>query len=319
MVSPRVAPKYSFQSMRKPQPLKPGDTICVVSPASPLPIDKLEKMRSFLEAEGYAVRLAPNALAADDYLAGSDEARASDLMAAFDDPSVRAILCSRGGYGSARLMPLLDLNRMAESGKLFLGYSDVTTLHLALLRRGLACVYAPMGITFHNEREPWVYDSFKAALIGMDTVPPGAPGGTPLVGGRAEGELTGGCLCLLTDSLATADALNAKGKILLIEDVDENPHRIDAMLTHLILSGILPSASGVVIGEMTNTDERCDPLIGAKKWREIVRDRVAPLGIPTIIDFPCGHMKNMLTLPLGLKVRLDADKGTLQYLERLCD
>lgn len=305
-------------SMRKPIPLKPGDTIRVVSPASPLPLEKLEKMREFLEAEGYKVELAKNALAAEEYLAGSDGARAQDLMEAFTDPAVQGILCSRGGYGSARLMPHLDLDAISASNKLFLGYSDITTLHLALQRRGLASIYAPMGISFHAERDPWVYDSFRAALRGENTIPIGAPKGTTLVGGQAEGEITGGCLCLLTDSLATPDALDARGKILLIEDVDENPHRIDAMLTHLLLSGILPSASGVVIGEMTNTDERCDPVIGAKPWREIVRDRVAPLGIPTIIDFPFGHMKNMLTLPLGLQVRLDADKGELTYLETLC-
>ncbi len=276
-------------------------------------------MQAFLEAEGYVVQLAKHALAEADYLAGSDAERATDLMEAFADPAVSAVLCSRGGYGSARLMPHLDLDAMAASNKLFLGYSDITTLHLALQRRGLASVYAPMGISFHYDRDPWVYESFKSALKGEDTIPKGIPAGTTLVGGVAEGELTGGCLCLLTDSLATPDPLDAKGKILLIEDVDENPHRIDAMLTHLLLSGILPSASGVVIGEMTNTDERSDPLIGAKPWRDIVQDRVAPLGIPTIIDFPCGHMKNMLTLPLGLRVRLDADAGELKYLERLCD
>jgi muramoyltetrapeptide carboxypeptidase len=123
----------------------------------------------------------------------------------------------------------------------------------------------------------------------------------------------------LTDSLATPDALDARGRILLIEDVDEDSHRIDAMLTHLILSGTLQSVAGIVIGEMTDTDARSDPKIGSKPWIEIVEDRVRPLGIPAIVGFPCGHMPNMLTLPLGLRVRLNADEGSLEYLETLCD
>jgi len=306
--------------MRKPKPLRPGDTIRVVSPASPLSEASMTAMDELLKSEGYRVQYGKNVLVSEHYLAGSDAARAEDLMEAFCDPEVDAVLCSRGGYGSARLMPLLDLDAIAASDKLLLGYSDITTVHLALLRRGLACVYSPMSITFSVDRDEWVYDSFKSAIKGGNPIPEAAPKGDCLTPGIAEGEVTGGCMCLLTDSLATPDALDAKGKILLIEDVDENPHRIDAMLTHLLLSGILPSAAGVVIGEMTNTDERSDPVIGARPWRDIVRDRVQPLGIPAIIDFPFGHAKRgMLTLPLGLRARLDAAKGTLTYLETLCD
>lgn len=307
------------RSMRKPSPLRPGDTVCLVSPASPITPEKIEPLEKLLLSEGYEVKIAPNALAADGFLAGSDRQRADDLAGAFNDPSVNAVICTRGGYGCARLMPLLDLDRIAASGKMFVGYSDVTTLHLALNRRGLASIYAPMAVSFTVDREPYVYESFKACLRGRNSIPADAPKGKTLVGRRAEGILAGGCLCLLTDSIGTPDPIDACGKILLIEDVDENPHRIDAMLTHLLLAGVLQTAAGIVIGEMTNTDERCDASIGAKPWREIVRDRIEPLGIPAIFEFPCGHMKHMLTLPLGLNVRLDADTGCLEYLETLCD
>lgn len=264
------------------------------------------------------IQYGPHAFDRDAYLAGRDVDRAADLLAAFDDPSVDAVLCSRGGYGCARLVPHLDLDRMANSAKLFVGFSDVTTLHLALNRRGLPTLHAPMGLTFSVAREPWVVESFLAALMGGAPVLAAAPRGKTVVGGKAEGITTGGCLCLLTDSLGTPDALDCEGKIVLIEDVDENPHRIDAMLTHLTLSDQLPRAAGIVVGEMTRTDERVDAGIGGRPWREIVRDRLEPLGVPTMIEFPFGHCPNMLSLPLGIRASLDADAGTLTYGESLC-
>ena len=130
--------------------------------------------------------------------------------------------------------------------------------------------------------------------------------------------MTGGCLCLLCDSLQTPDVLEAKGKILLIEDVDENPHRIDAMLTHLLNANLIQQAAGIVVGEMTNTDDKEDATIGKRPWKEIVDEKFGSLDIPTITGYPFGHQKNMLTLPLGIAARLDADAGTLTYLESPC-
>lgn len=302
----------------KPKALRSGDTVCIVSPASPLDASKLEFVTQLLEGQGYRVRLGAHVLDRDAYMAGSDADRAKDLQQAFDDPEVDAILCSRGGYGCARLMPLLDLDRMASAGKLFAGFSDITTLHLALNRRGLPTLHAPMALTLASPRAPWVVESFLAALRGEDPVHPDAPKGVTVVGGSGEGPVIGGCLCLLTDSLSTPDALEADGAIVLIEDVDENPHRVDAMLTNLRLAGTLDRAAGIVVGEMTRTDERVDEGIGGKPWREIVKDRLAPLGIPMVFDFPFGHMKEILTLPLGVRARFDADAGTLAYTESPC-
>ncbi|MDX2065933.1 MAG: LD-carboxypeptidase [Fimbriimonadaceae bacterium] len=303
----------------KPRALRRGDTIALVSPASPLAGDSLDVVQQILHDEGYDTVIAPHALERAAYLAGSDADRAADLTWAFTDPQIDAVLCTRGGYGAARLFPHLDIPKLAASGRIFLGFSDITTLHLALNHAGLATVHAPMGITLSAPRAPWVIDSFRAVLKGEDPIPSDAPPGVPMVGGHAEGIVTGGCLCLLTDSIGTPYPLNAEGKILLIEDVDENPHRIDAMLTHLRNVGILQSAAGIVIGEMTRTDEKVDASIGGRPWREIVQERVANLGIPTIIDYPFGHAKQMLSLPLGIRARLDADAGTLTYLEPLCE
>lgn len=302
--------------MTKPKPVLPGQTLGIVSPASPIAAEKLQRGLRVLHEAGYRTKLMPHALDAEDYLAGSDRDRAADLMAAFEDPEVDAVYCSRGGYGCARLLPYLDLDRMANLGKMFLGFSDITTLHLALNQRGLVTIYAPMVLSFSLDREPWVRESLLCAFRGDTTQPDGAPRAATLVAGVAEAEVTGGCLCLLCDSLATPDPLEAAGKILLIEDVDEHPHRVDAMLTHLIQAGILQKCAGIVVGEMTSTDEKTDASIGGRPWRDIVRERLEPLGVPAVMDFPFGHAKAMLTMPLGIRARLDADAGTLTYLER---
>jgi len=304
--------------MRKPRALRPGDYVRVVTPASPLKREQIEHGVRFLEAQGYAVSIAKHAFDADGYLAGSDEDRACDLQDAFDDPDVHCVFCSRGGYGCARLLPLLDLDRMAQSGKMFCGFSDVTTLHLALNRRGLVTFHTPMMISLSVDREGWVYDSLAGLLAGVSSVPSGAPTGETLVPGTATGALTGGCLSLLRDSLATADALETAGRILLIEDVDEKPQRIDAMLTHLRRLGLLQAAAGLVVGEMTRTDDLLDSSKGEWPWRKIIDDRIADLGVPSVVNFPFGHMKGMLSLPLGVRARLDANRGTLETLESPC-
>ncbi|MBS1723657.1 MAG: LD-carboxypeptidase [Armatimonadetes bacterium] len=304
--------------MRKPRALMAGDQVRIVAPASPTTKESIEGGIAFLEGLGFKVALGESVFDRDGYLAGSDEDRAADLQQAFADPDVAAVVCARGGYGCARLLRHLDLDAMAASDKMFVGFSDITTLHLALNRRGLATYHAPMLLTFSVEREPWVYESFRRLLSGEDPIVDGAPRGKTLRQGVAEGPLTGGCLCLLTDSLATPDAVDCKGRIVLIEDVDENPHRVDAMLTHLENAGVLNEAAGIVVGEMTGTDERSDPKIGTWPWLRIVEDRLACWNVPIIVDYPIGHKKNMLSLPLGLRVRLNADAGTLTLLEDPC-
>lgn len=307
-----------MDEFRKPRALVTGSHIRLVSPASPVKEESLYDAKALLEQEGYEVSLAPHVFDREDYLAGSDQDRASDLMHAFLDPQVDGVLCTRGGYGCARLFPYLDLDAMAATDKWFGGFSDVTTIHLALNARGMVTFHVPMMVTLSVAREPWVIQSFLAALRGHLIEPEGMPLPETLHRGQVEGKVVGGCLCLLCDSLATPDALEAKGRILVIEDVDEKPHRVDAMLTHLINAGVLQSAAGLVIGEMTRTDDSEDPTIGRRSWRDIVRERLSHINVPTIIDYPFGHAKQMRSLALGATARLDADAGTLTYLEAAC-
>lgn len=291
----------------------------MVTPASPLSMEQISDGIAFLEGEGYRVSLGEHVFARDGYLAGSDMERAGDFMAAVEDGDVDCVMCSRGGYGCARLMPYLDLDRVVLSGKQVCGFSDVTTLHLALNARGLVTLHTPMLITLSVAREDWVYESFRRCLRGEDPFPSEAKRAETLAPGVAEGVLTGGCLCLLTDSFGTDYELDCTGKIVVIEDVDENPHRVDAMLTHLLNSGKLADAAGIVVGEMTGTDERSDEKIGAWPWRKIVGDRLSGLGVPTVVDYPFGHMRTMLSLPLGVRARLDAGAGRLELLESYCE
>ena len=304
--------------MRKPRALHPGDQVRVVSPASPLEREQIENGVRFLEAQGYAVSIADHAFDADGSLAGSDDDRARDLQDAFDDPDVHCVFCSRGGYGCGRLMTRLDIDKMARSGKMFCGFSDVTTLHLALNHAGLATFHTPMLISLSVEREGWVYDSLAGLLAGESSAPSAAPTGETLVPGTAEGILTGGCLSLLADGIGTPDALETAGKIVLIEDVDEKPQRVDALLTHFLNLGLLQAAEGLVIGEMTRTDDILDSSKGEWPWRKIVEDRIGDLNVPSVVNFPFGHMKGMLSLPLGVQARLDANEGTLEILETPC-
>ena len=303
----------------KPRPLQAGDTVALVSPASPLSPNVCEFMLSLLEAEGLRVRIYPHTFTRSDYLAGSDQDRASDLMTAFTDDA-DAIICSRGGYGCSRLVPYLDRDVMASSGKLLYGFSDITVLHAMLSNRGVPSVHSPMALTLNTPREEWVYQSFRASLYGHDPIQVEAPPSTCVVPGEAEGIVVGGCLILLADLIGTRDQLNMDDKIVVIEGVDDPPHRVDAMLTHLINSGSLQRAKGIVVGEMTRSDlpERADQGIGARPWREIVIERLAPLGIPLVIDYPFGHAKNMLTLHLGVRAHLHAESGKLTYLESPC-
>ena len=207
---------------------------------------------------------------------------------------------------------------IAASGKMFLGYSDITTLHIALNRRGMPTVYAPMALTLSKHRNPWVIESFTEVFRGNLKTPCDAPTGETIVPGTVEGVVTGGCLILMADSIGTDEAIDATGKIVLIEDVDEAPHRVDAMLTHLLNAHILQNSAGIVVAEMTRSEERADESIGTKPWDNIVIERLKPLRKPMIINYPFGHMPNMLTLPLGIKAILNADAGTLTYTEALC-
>ena len=304
--------------MGKPNALKPGDTISLISPAFYVLPQEIKRGIRLLEGLGYKTKTYPSTCQPAQSHQALDEARAADVTAAFHDPETQAVYCARGGYGCSRLVPHLDFDALAKTEKLFIGFSDITILHAHLNQRGLPTLYAPMPYSFGRDREQWVYDSFSSAVTGANSIPAGAPKAETITSGKASGITVGGCLVLMCDLIGTPGQIDMTDKIVLIEDVDESPHRVDGLLTHLLNSGCLQTAAGIVVGEMTGTNDKMDKAVVSRTWEDTVRERLSRVKAPSVLNYPFGHMSNMLSLPLGIQAKLNADHGTMTYVESLC-
>jgi muramoyltetrapeptide carboxypeptidase len=241
------------------------------------------------------------------HLAGTDADRAADLQAAWCDPSVDAVLCARGGYGAQRMVDLLDWEALRAAGpKVLVGFSDTTVLHQAFATRlGLVTLYGPAAAGADFIKNARAQDHLRATLMAPETVTTIASGGTTLVPGRARGVTLGGCLALLASDLGTPHALSgARGGLLMLEDVGEQPYRIDRMLTQLLRAGWLDGVRGIALGSWAE----CGPYSGV---RPVLVDRLGDLGVPVAEEFGFGHCEGALTVPFGVSAELDADAGTL--------
>lgn len=311
----------------RPRALRPGDAIAVVAPGSPISAERLADGVALLESWGFAVRCMPSTRSGRGYLAGeSDAAKAAELSACFADPAVAGIICAAGGYGAMRLLPLIDWDAVRANPTLFCGYSDITALHLAIRREaGLVTFHGPMAARQGDEAalHPWTAAGLRAALtstepLGTIAPPADGPALTTVAGGTATGPLAGGNLTLLAALCGTRWQPDPRGCVLLLEDTNEAPYRIDRMLTQLLLAGALDGVRAIAFGDSPTCDRPADdprtfPLT------TVLRDRLAPLAIPILYGFPCGHTPWRATLPLGLPATLDADAGTLTILEAACD
>jgi muramoyltetrapeptide carboxypeptidase len=313
-------------SLIKPGRLSPGQTIGIVAPASAPPDPHaIDRSVAALEGLGFTARLAPRVRNRWGYLAGNDRDRAGDLMDMFAHPKVDAIFCVRGGYGTPRLLPVLDYDRIRSAPKILMGYSDITALHCALLRKaGLISFHGPM---LNSDLIKPKCPSFTLQGMVRTLSTPSPPGSVSqglrkrmarvLHPGMAEGRLIGGNLSLLCCIVGTPYEPQFKNRILFFEDVDEKPYRFDRMLTQLLNAGLLQQVAGVAIG----TNEKChDPK--ARQCREyrqtledVFIDRLRPLKIPVVMNLPFGHRKENATLPVGARARLDATAGDLEIVE----
>lgn len=306
-----------------PRPLAPGDTVALVSPSSAVsdPLD-LQLAREVMEALGLRVVTGAHYAERRGHLAGSDAERAGDLNAAFADPDVAAIVCTRGGSGAARLLPLLDYEAIRGNPKALLGYSDVTALHCAIqARTGLVTFHGPIGTGSWNrfnadqfrrvffERELMRYEN---RIEAGDELVPRRNRTRTLVPGQARGRLLGGNLTVLTALAGSPYLPDFDGAILFLEDVSEAPYRVDRMLTTLRLVGVLDRIAGFVFGECTD----CEPGdgYGSLTLAQILDDFIVPLGIPAYTGAMIGHIREQFILPVGGEVELDADAGTLRLL-----
>ncbi len=321
----------AWPATKKAMPIKParlryGDTLGIIAPASAPPDPQnIDRSVEALERLGFKTKLAPNARKRWGFLAGTDRERAGDLMRMFADPKVKAILCVRGGYGTARLLPRLDYRAIRAHPKIFIGYSDITSLHCALLAKSnLISFHGPMlNSDFVKEHLPaFTLQSFLRTLM-----EPAAPGNicrgysrktvSILRRGIATGRLIGGNLTLLCAALGTPYQPSFRGRILFFEDLDEVPYRFDRMLTQLLNAGLLQQVAGVAIGINKNCrDPKARTL---KEYRQtledVFRERLLPLKIPVVTGLPFGHISRQATLPIGVRVTLDANAGDLCVTE----
>jgi muramoyltetrapeptide carboxypeptidase len=299
----------------RPAALRRGDTIGIIAPAGPIQQrDALERGIASLESLGFKVRCDERVLESWKYLAGHDASRAEELMRHFEDPEIHAIVALRGGYGCARLLPLIDEGRLGPYCKIFMGFSDLTTLHLFFLRRfGWVTIHGPMATspTLANLEAP-AEDHLAALLSNPDYKPKlSFPDLRVLREGVAEGPLVGGCLSLVVASMGTPYEIETDGKVLFLEDLGEPAYRIDRMLTQLGLAGTLAQVKGIVLGSFKD----CAPSEGDYTAEETLKEILVKLDIPILAEFPAGHGTSNWPIPLGVPVRLDTGRKEVEFLE----
>lgn len=304
--------------MIKPKGLEFGDTIGVVAPASPTTKSKVKESYKKLTKMGFKVTMGKSCYSKYGYLAGTDTLRAEDLNNMFRNKEINGIICLRGGYGSLRILDFLDYSLIKRNPKVFVGYSDITALHIAFNQLSdLVTFHGPMAApNFSEEFSEFTKRSlFDSILKGM--FEPSIKNPTEelefINGGIVEGPVIGGNLTLITSTLGTKYEIDTKEKILFIEEIGEEPYKIDRMLTQLKLANKLKEVTGIILGNFNNCEpENYDASITLK---QVIDDIVKPLNKPTIYNLQTGHCEPILTIPFGVNVRLDADNKELTLLE----
>jgi muramoyltetrapeptide carboxypeptidase len=298
--------------MRKPLPLRTGDVIAIFAPAGPVDASRLDRGIARLRKAGFVPEVADGVLASEGYLAGGDEHRARQIEWALTLPEGRAVMAARGGYGTTRILPLVDWKRAARRRKLIVGFSDLTAVLSYLSTRvGFPCLHGPMAAADLALRfDPEALGAF--ARLAAGAVSPREPWGEPterIRGGAAEGVLAGGCLSVITGLLGTPYEPDFRGALLFLEDVGEPAYRIDRMLTQWIQSGRLSKIAGIVVGTMA-------PVRGesADETLRVFHEAGRRLSVPVRYGFPAGHAGKNVALPFGVRARTDA-KGRLFLLD----
>ena len=321
------APAASAQTtpLIRPKRLQPGDTIAFINPSSAIyERAPYEIAAESLQALGFKTREAPNLRARYGQFAGTDAQRAADVNAMFADPSVHGILALTGGSGGNRMLPLVDYGLVRRNPKVLAGFSDLTALINAIhVQTGLVTFHAPVGI---SEWNAFSVDHFRGTLMDAqamllanprdkdDNIVPKTGRISTLRGGKARGHLVGGNLAVLTSMAGSPYWPKFDGAILFLEEINEYLYRVDRMLSTLKISGALSKVAGVVLGGFTNCTPG-DGNYGTLTLDEMFDDYFKPLNVPVYSGALFGHIKRKFTLPVGLNVEMDADAGTIRYLQ----
>ncbi len=313
----------------KPPRLKPGDTIGLVAPAWKLTGSQLQNAIKYMEAFGFKTYHSNKVTGGYGYFSNTDEERAADVNDMFANPDIDGILCIRGGYGCARILDMIDYDMIRKNPKVFQGYSDITALGNAISQQtGLVTFHGPQATTIYRE-----YNTYQFKNVVMNPsdryLIENAEGDLErakenpvcerytIVSGEVTGQLAGGNLSLVSAAVGTPWEVDLKDKIVFFEEVDEEPYRIDGMLTHLINSGKLKEAAGIVFGicmgcERPEDSEAPDSFT----LREVIMDRLKPLGVPAAYGLSFGHNIHNMTLPVGIKAHFNANTMQLELLEK---
>ena len=305
----------------KPKRLKPGDVIGVISPASsPDDLIKIENGVKYLEKLGYRVEVGKNVGKYTGYLAGSDEERVDDLHFMFKNKSVNAVFCVRGGYGSTRLLDKIDYNQIKNNPKIFVGYSDINALQMAFYTKcGLITFAGPMvSVDFADEISPFTEEVFWRVITSNKKIGrvenPNKEKFFILNKGRVQGRILGGNVSIITSLIGTDYLPKLKDSILLLEEINEAPYRIDRMLNQLRILKIFKSIRGVILGDFV----KCVEYELDKKTyslNEVIVDYFEDLKIPVIYNFRHGHLKEKVTIPYGIRAVLNASRGFVEISE----
>ena len=299
--------------MRPYPSVTPGARVALIAPAGPLslPAD-IDRAMANARTLGWEPVIGEHAREKHTYFAGHDDERLSDLNTALRDDSIAVLWCLRGGYGAMRLLEGVDYAALRNTPKVLIGYSDITAFHCAIATRcGLSSIHGPTArgrLTAFSER------SLRAAVLRSENPCGAAPSARTLVGGRARGHLVGGNLALLTALHGTPYQPRYEGSILVLEDVNEAPYRIERMLLQLRLSGALQSCAGLAFGSFTNTGERDAGLGGSRSLDVVLREAADLAGVPALANIPMGHIDDQWSIPLGMEAELDADAKTLTVI-----
>lgn len=296
--------------MIKPARLKIGDTIGVLSPASPVNSAKLKRGILKLKKLGYKVILDKNVLAKRSFLAGSDKIRANAINRMFANSRINAILCSRGGYGTLRILDLLNYNLIRKNPKILVGFSDITALHLAINKKcNLVTFHGPMVAGDFSRLSNYNKTYFLKAVSQIKPI--GKIQNSKRIGnwkvitpGKASGKILGGNLTLICRLLGTGYQPDFRNKILFLEDINSEPYQIDSLLAQLQLAGVLERVKGVIIGEFFNFGSR-KVNYSSLSSRQVFEDYFKHKPYPVIYPVSCGHGKDKITIPLGVKVTID--------------
>ncbi len=305
----------------KPPRLHKGDIIGLIAPAStPSAEEKIEKGTTYLETLGYRVKLGKYIRNIRGFLAGTDNERASDFNDMVRDKNVRAIFALRGGYGTPRLLSMIDYPALKRDPKIIVGYSDITALQLAIFRKiGLITFSGPMpGVEMWKGIDPYTEEHFWRLLTSNKKIGRlDNPSDEPLKilkHGKARGRLLGGNFSLLACLMGTLFQPKLQDSILILEDVEEAPHRIDRMLAQLCNAGVLQKLSALIFGKFTDCNPS-DPKEPHLTLDEVMKEYTERVSCPVISNFQYGHIPKKLTVPLGLQAALDTKKNKIEVVE----